>query len=98
MPGVNGPVGKNYSGGADVIAAVILIGQGHGLCQLLGADIVEVCTLFHIIPVDEKTQLNDGQCDVEIEGGAEMKKKTQTNNIRVGREASFHVLTQEGSH
>lgn len=50
VPGVNGAIGKNYSDGADVIATIILIGLGHGLCQLLGTDIVEVRTLFHMIP------------------------------------------------
>lgn len=50
VPGVNGPIGKNYSAGADVIAAVILVGLSHSRCQLLSADIVEVCTLFHMIP------------------------------------------------
>ena len=50
VPRVNGPVGKNYPAGADVIGAVILVGLGHGLCQLLGTDVVEVCTLCHVIP------------------------------------------------
>lgn len=54
VPGVNGPVGKNYSAGADVIGAVILVGLGHGLRQLLSTDIVEVCTLFHVIPRGEE--------------------------------------------
>ncbi len=62
VPGVNGPVGENYPAGADVIGAVILVGLGHGLRQLLGTDIVEVCTLFHVISGGENA---DYQCSVQ---------------------------------
>lgn len=50
VPGINGPIWKNYSGGADVIAAVVLIGLGRGLCHLLSTDVVVVCALLHLIP------------------------------------------------
>lgn len=49
MPGVNGAVGKNYPGGVDVIGSVALVGLGHGLGQLLGTDVEEVCALFYMI-------------------------------------------------
>lgn len=50
VPGINGPIGKNDSTGSDVVAAVILISLGHGLCQQLRTDIVKLCTLFHLKP------------------------------------------------
>lgn len=31
MPWIDGPVGKNNSGGVNVVAAIILVGLGHGL-------------------------------------------------------------------
>lgn len=55
MPGVNGAVGKNYPGGVDVIGSVALVGLGHGLRQLLGTDVEEVCALFYMIPGREDT-------------------------------------------
>lgn len=55
MPGVNGAVGKNYLGGVDVIGSVELVGLGHGLRQLLGTDVEEVCALFYMIPGREDT-------------------------------------------
>lgn len=53
VPGVNGPIGKNDSAGADVVAAIILIGLGHGCCQQLCTDIVKLFTLFHLKPKQE---------------------------------------------
>lgn len=50
VPRVDGPIGKNYSAGADVVAAIILVRLGHGRCQQLCADIVKLCTLFHLKP------------------------------------------------
>lgn len=49
VPRVNGAIGENYPGGADVVAPIVLIGTGHGLCQLFGTDVVEVCALFHMV-------------------------------------------------
>lgn len=60
VPGINGPVRKHYPFGADVIAAIILIGLSHGLRYLLSTHIVEVCTLSHMIPGRENT---DQLCD-----------------------------------
>lgn len=53
VPGVNGPIGKNDSAGADVIAAIILIRLGHGRVQQIFTDIVKLCTLFHLKPKRE---------------------------------------------
>lgn len=50
VPRINGPVGENYSAGADVVAAVVLVRLSDGLGHLLGTDIIEVCALFHLIP------------------------------------------------
>lgn len=50
VPGINGSIGKNDSAGADVVAAIILIGLGHGCCQQLCTDIVKLFTLFHLKP------------------------------------------------
>lgn len=49
VPRVNGPVGENYSARADNIASVVLISLGDGLCHLFSTDVVEDCTLFHLI-------------------------------------------------
>lgn len=49
VPGVDGPVGEHYPAGADVVAAVILVGLGNGLCHLFSTYVVEVCTLLHLI-------------------------------------------------
>lgn len=53
VPWVNGPIGKNDSAGADVIATIILIRLGHGCFQQIFTDIVKLCTLFHLKPKRE---------------------------------------------
>lgn len=56
VPGVDGPIGEHYPAGADVIATVVLVGLGHSFCHLLSTDVVESCTLFHLI-----TAFNSGK-------------------------------------
>lgn len=59
VPGVNGPVWKNDSAGADVIAAIILIRLGHGGCQQLCTDVEKLFTLFHLKPKNGKSELHE---------------------------------------
>ena len=53
MPGVDGTVGENNSRGTDVVAAVVLIGLVYSSIECLGADVENVLTLFHMVPVRE---------------------------------------------
>lgn len=59
MPGINRPVRKNYPGGVDVICAVVLIRLNNGFCHFLSTDIIELCTLFDLIPGLGKIQMNN---------------------------------------
>lgn len=78
VPGVNGPIGENDSAGADVVAAVMLIGLGHGCCQQLCADVVKLCTLLHLKTKHRKqdyvkrahksTKRRGGACGTHIRG------------------------------
>lgn len=53
VPGVHVPISKNNFAGADVIAAIILVRLGHGLCHQVCTDIVKLFTLFHLKPKQE---------------------------------------------
>lgn len=54
MPRVYRAIGENNLGRADAVATVVLIGLGHGLCQLFGTDVEEVFALFHMVAEREK--------------------------------------------
>lgn len=95
VPGVNGPIGKNYSAWADVIAAVVLIGLSHGCYQLLGTDVEEVSTLFHMIPVWETRAY---QCNALWN----WKPREATAGVRLGnnsgrREKNWIMIRQGGN-
>lgn len=54
MPRVNGAIGEDYLGGADVKATIVLISLGHSIRQLFRTDVVEVCALFDVVAGKEK--------------------------------------------
>lgn len=57
MPWINRAIGENYLGGANAISTVALVGLGHGLRQLFGTDVVEVCALLHVVAVGENKEV-----------------------------------------